>query len=48
VAIPAVLAYNVLGRFIGRIEAALEGFALDLLDLLTDEPGRAPRSGAPN
>lgn len=31
VAIPAVLAYNVLGRIIGRIEAELEGFAHDLL-----------------
>ena len=34
VAIPAVLAYNVLGRLIARIEADLEGFALDLRDLL--------------
>lgn len=33
VAIPAVLAYNVYGRVIGRIEAALEGFAHDLLAL---------------
>ena len=33
VAIPAVLAYNVLGRSIGRIEADLEGFARDLRDL---------------
>lgn len=31
VAIPAVLAYNVFGRIIGRIEAELEGFAHDLL-----------------
>lgn len=31
VAIPAVLAYNVYGRLIGRIEAELEGFAHDLL-----------------
>ena len=31
VAIPAVLAYNVFGRVIGRIEAELEGFAHDLL-----------------
>jgi biopolymer transport protein ExbB len=36
VAIPAVLAYNVLGRIIARIEAELEGFAQDLLDLLAD------------
>ncbi|HEX5287067.1 MAG TPA: MotA/TolQ/ExbB proton channel family protein [Polaromonas sp.] len=34
VAIPAVLAYNVFGRMIGRIEADLEGFALDLRELL--------------
>lgn len=33
VAIPAVLAYNVYGRFIGRIEADLEGFARDLREL---------------
>lgn len=34
VAIPAVLAYNIFGRQVGRIEADLEGFALDLRDLL--------------
>jgi biopolymer transport protein ExbB len=34
VAIPAVLAYNVLGRVISRIEADLEGFARDLRELL--------------
>jgi biopolymer transport protein ExbB len=34
VAIPAVLGYNILGRRISRIEADLEGFALDLRDLL--------------
>ncbi|MFM6986506.1 MAG: MotA/TolQ/ExbB proton channel family protein [Hydrogenophaga sp.] len=34
VAIPAVLAYNVFGRLIARIEADLEGFARDLRDLL--------------
>ncbi|MEO8248889.1 MAG: MotA/TolQ/ExbB proton channel family protein [Burkholderiales bacterium] len=34
VAIPAVLAYNVYGRLIGRIEADLEGFALDLRELV--------------
>jgi len=32
VAIPAVLAYNILGRQIARIEADLEGFARDLRD----------------
>jgi biopolymer transport protein ExbB len=34
VALPAVLAYNVLGRRIARLEAELEGFAHDLLELL--------------
>lgn len=42
VAIPAVLAYNVLGRQIGRIEADLEGFARDLRELLV-HPSAAPR-----
>lgn len=32
VAIPAVLAYNILGRQIARVEAELEGFARDLRD----------------
>ncbi len=39
VAIPAVLAYNVLGRSLGRIEAKLEGFARDLRELLAQAPG---------
>ena len=34
-AIPAVLAYNVFGRRIGRIEADLEGFARDLRELFS-------------
>jgi len=34
VAIPAVLAYNIFGRTINRIEADLEGFARDLRELL--------------
>ncbi len=34
VAIPAVLAYNVLGRAIARMEAELEGFARDLRELM--------------
>jgi biopolymer transport protein ExbB len=34
VAIPAVLAFNILGRMIGKIEADLEGFARDLRELL--------------
>jgi biopolymer transport protein ExbB len=33
VAIPAVLAFNVLGRAVARIEADLEGFARDLREL---------------
>jgi biopolymer transport protein ExbB len=39
VAIPAVLGYNILGRYIGSIEADLEGFARDLRELLlTQKP----------
>ncbi|XHS79074.1 MotA/TolQ/ExbB proton channel family protein [Burkholderiaceae bacterium UC74_6] len=34
VAIPAVLAYNVFGKFVGACEAELEGFAHDLRELL--------------
>ena len=34
VAIPAVLAYNIFGRYSNRIEADLEGFARDLRELL--------------
>ena len=46
VAIPAVLAYNVLGRQIGRIEADLEGFARDLRELLlTSTSTTTPAAG---
>lgn len=38
VALPAVLAYNIFGRSIGRMEADLEGFARDLRELLSKEP----------
>ena len=38
VAIPAVLAYNIFGRSIGRIEADLEGFARDLRELFSHQP----------
>lgn len=38
VAIPAVLAYNIFGRAIGRIEADLEGFARDLRELFSHQP----------
>lgn len=43
VAIPAVLAYNVLGRLSGRIEAELEAFAHDVRELvigLSDAPAQ--------
>ena len=43
VAIPAVLAYNVLGRSVGRIEADLEGFARDLRELLLSHPPGKPK-----
>ena len=41
VAIPAVLAYNVFGRLLGRIEADLEGFARDLRELVLDAAAAA-------
>ena len=41
VAIPAVLAYNVLGRLIGRSEAGLEGFARDLRELASSQPAQS-------
>jgi len=42
VAIPAVLAYNILGKQVGACEAELEGFAHDLREMLTGaaEPAR--------
>ncbi|MBA4328385.1 MAG: flagellar motor protein MotA [Polaromonas sp.] len=43
VAIPAVLAYNIFGRNISRIEAELEGFAYDLRELLLS-PGGSPQT----
>ncbi|MGV8805060.1 MAG: MotA/TolQ/ExbB proton channel family protein [Polaromonas sp.] len=43
VAIPAVLAYNVFGRSIGRIEADLEGFAFDLRELVAGQGTKASR-----
>mgnify|MGYP003590128782 CR=1 FL=1 len=46
VAIPAVLAYNVFGRRIGRIEADLEGFARDLRELLA--PPRSAFGASPS
>jgi biopolymer transport protein ExbB len=41
VALPAVLAYNLMGRRIARLEADLEGFAHDLRELLAPA-GHAP------
>ena len=41
VALPAVLAYNVMGRFIGRLGTELEGFAHDLRQLLANPKGSA-------
>ena len=38
VAIPAVLAYNIFGRHVNRIEADLEGFARDLRELFAGQP----------
>lgn len=37
VAIPAVLAYNIFGRYVSRIEADLEGFARDLRELVAGQ-----------
>jgi len=47
VAIPAVLAYNVFGRVIGRIEAELEGFAHDLLAQFAPPAPAAPPPARP-
>ncbi len=41
VALPAVLAYNLMGRRIARLEADLEGFAHDLRELLAPAGPRA-------
>ena len=38
VAIPAVMGYNLLGRWIGRVESQLEGFAFDLHALRHKHP----------
>ena len=39
VAIPAVLAYNLYGKWLGQCEAELEGFALDLRDMAPADGG---------
>ncbi len=40
VAVPAVLAYNLCGTWIGRLEAEFEGFAFDLRRMALDGAGR--------
>ena len=47
VAIPAVLAYNVFGRSIGRIEADLEGFAFDLRELVAGQGAHSSKASRP-
>ena len=44
VAIPAVLAYNLFGKWIGACEAELEGFAHDLREMQLDRSGSDRRS----
>jgi biopolymer transport protein ExbB len=39
VAVPAVLAYNVFGKWVAGCEAELEGFAHDLREMVLDQPG---------
>ena len=46
VAIPAVLAYNIFGRYINRIEADLEGFARDLRELLAGKAATPQQEAA--
>lgn len=45
VAIPAVLAYNALGKRARALDAELEGFALDLQHLLSGAPGAGGVAG---
>lgn len=45
VAIPAVLAYNVFGKWIAACEAELEGFAHDLRQMVLDAPGARAGQG---
>jgi biopolymer transport protein ExbB len=47
VAIPAVLAYNVFGKWVGACEADLEGFAHDLREMLLDAARRDPAAAQP-
>ena len=43
VAIPAVLAYNLFGKWVAAAESELEGFAHDLREMLLDAAQPAPR-----
>jgi len=43
VAIPAVLAYNLYGKWVAACEAELEGFAHDLREMALDV-GKAPQA----
>ena len=43
VAIPAVLAYNLFGKWVAASEAELEGFAHDLRELVLDSQSQEPR-----
>ena len=40
VAVPAVLAYNVFGKWVSACEGELEGFAFDLKEMMLDSTGR--------
>jgi biopolymer transport protein ExbB len=46
VAIPAVLAYNLFGRWVSAAEAELEGFAQDLRDFMLDTHHRRGNRGS--
>ena len=46
VAIPAVLAYNLFGKWVGACEAELEGLAHDLREMQLDAAGRSPAAAA--
>jgi biopolymer transport protein ExbB len=47
VAVPAVLAYNAYGKWVGACEAELEGFAHDLRQMRLDEAAPRRRAAAP-
>ena len=46
VAIPAVLAYNLFGKWVAGCEAELEGFAHDLREMSLHAQGQGPGAGA--